>query len=197
MSKNFKILKTGIVYFFMLANLHSLRAQDIPDCFISFKGYKSVTNVRIDRLPAKKNKYRILPTTEGLKKISQLDGYRILYNKQNFPFVNLKVEYSDSKAYQDDQKNLLAHLNFISNHSGSKGSVEVKVNGYSIYGFNNSTSANRIIGSFVIFPQKNVIIYIDFEKPEKRSYNNQQVFLEEQNIFFEYYTTYLKKCHNK
>src|SRR5574343_171411 len=80
--------------------------NDIGKCYISFKAATNLTVTDPDRLPESSEKVRTVRTDKGDVEVTRIDGYRVLYNNEkNAPFINLKVELSDIKSYDKDQKN--------------------------------------------------------------------------------------------
>src|ERR1700761_5445453 len=94
------ILLTTLLFSFTSKN-------EIGQCYISFKTATGLITANPDRLPETSEKLRLVKTDNGEVEVSRIDGYRVLYNnKKNAPFVNLKVELSENKSYDKDQKNL-------------------------------------------------------------------------------------------
>lgn len=176
----------------------------IASCYLSFKSATDLSAARPDRLPGDTEKFRTVKTSDGEVQISQADGYRILYhNKKNAPFVNLKVELSDPASYEQDQKHLLAHLNYLNANSQGMESKELMTldyNGYKIYGLSRgSIDKGSTLGTFVMFPGNNTIVYFYFNNmtPEFRTFTNLDEYKAQRNLFMGEYTKHLAGCKEK
>ena len=118
--------------------------NEIGQCFISFKSATNLTAANPDRLPETSEKVRTIKTDNGEVEVTCIDGYRVLYNNdKKAPFVNLKVELSEKKSYDKDQKNLIDNLKYINSHSKSmetKDLVELEFNGFKVYGLSGESA---------------------------------------------------------
>jgi len=177
---------------------------EIEECFISFKSSSNLTPATPNRLPEAYRKGRKVTTDKGEVEITCIDGYRVLYNNnKNVPFVNLKVELSENKAYEKDQKNLIENLKYLnSNSSGmeTKNLIELDFNGYKIYGLSRGNiESGSTLGTFIMFPGNGVTVYFYFNnlKPEYRNFENVDEYKKQRNKFIEEYTKYLTTCKNK
>ncbi len=175
--------------------------NSIGSCYLSFKSATDLRAAKPDRLPDDAEKFRLVKTGAGEVKISQADGYRILYyNKKNAPFVNLKVELSDPNSYEQDQKNLLEHLNYMNSNSQgmeSKELISLDYNGYKIYGLSRgSIEKGSTLGTFVMFPGNNIIVYFYFNNltPEFRTFSTLDEYKAQRNLFMGEYTKHLASC---
>jgi len=176
-------------------------SNSIGSCFLSFKSATDLTAAKPDRLPDDAEKFRTVKTSTGEVQISQADGYRILYyNKKNAPFVNLKVELSDPASYEQDQKHLLEHLNYLNSNSQgmeSKELITLDYNGYKIYGLSRgSIDKGSTLGTFVMFPGNNTIVYFYFNNmtPEFRTFTNLEEYKAQRNLFMGEYTKHVAGC---
>ncbi len=190
-------LPTVLIFSFTVKN-------EIGPCYLSFNTSGSLTAAPADRLPEGHEKSRMLPIENGEVEISQVDGYRILYNNVNkAPFVNLKVELSDKKSYAADQKNLLTHFSYLNSHSTgmeTKDLIEMEVNGYKIYGLSrNSIEAGSTLGTFVCFPGDNTVVYFYFNnlKPQYRNFESLEDYKRQRDAFIDEYTKHLTACKGK
>ena len=191
------ILLTGILLSFTNKN-------EISQCFISFKTATNLTVDVPDRLPETSEKVRTVKTENGEVEVTRIDGYRILYNNdKKAPFVNLKVELSDKKSYDKDQKNLIDNLKYLNLHSQNietKDLIELEFNGYKVYGFSRATIENgSTLGTFVMFPGSGITVYFYFNnmKPEYRNFENIDDYKQQRDRFIDEYTKYLKSCIEK
>ena len=178
--------------------------NEIGQCYISFRTSTNLTTANPDRLPETSEKVRTLKTDSGEVEVTRIDGYRILYNNdKKAPFVNLKVELSEKKSYDKDQKNLIDNLKYLNSHSigmETKDLIELEFNGYKVYGFSRETiEAGNTLGTFVMFPGKGVTVYFYFNnmKPEYRNFESVDDYKKQRDRFMDEYTKYLSTCKGK
>jgi hypothetical protein len=175
--------------------------DEIAECYFSFKSPTNLTPAEPDRLPESSRESRMVKTDNGEVAITCSDGYRVLYNNdKGVPFVNLKVELSEKKAYERDKKNLIDNLKYLISHSTNmetKDVVEQEFNGFKIYGLSRSTiETGSTLGIFVMFPGDGVTVYFYFNniKPELRNFDSLDDYKKQRDRFIDEYTRYLKEC---
>jgi hypothetical protein len=178
--------------------------NEIGQCYISFKTSTNLTVTDPDRLPEISEKVRTVKTDNGEVEVTRIDGYRVLYNNdKKAPFVNLKLELSENKAYDKDQKNLIENLKYLNSHSQNmetKDLIELEFNGYKVYGFSRATiESGSTLGTFVMFPGNGVTVYFYFNnmKPEYRNFESVDDYKKQRDRFMDEYTKYLKTCKEK
>jgi hypothetical protein len=178
--------------------------NEISECYFSFKSATSLTPAAPDRLPEPSRKSRIVKTDNGEVEVTCTDGYRVLYNNdKNVPFVNLKVELSEKKAYDKDRKNLIDNLKYLNAHSTNmetKDLIELEFNGFKIYGLSRGTiETGSTLGTFVMFPGNGVTVYFYFNnlKPEVRNFESLDDYKKQRDRFIDEYTGHLKTCDSK
>lgn len=176
----------------------------IQKCFISFQGSNGLTAQAADRLPETSEKIRQVKTNKGEVAITRIDGYRVLYNNsKNAPFVNLKVEMSDNKAYPADTIGLVENLKYMNSASQgmeTKDIIELSYNGYKIYGLSRSSiEKGSTLGTFIMFPGDNTTVYFYFNNmtPEFRNFESVDDYKKQRDTFMDDYTKYLKSCNKK
>ena len=176
----------------------------IGKCYISFTNSSDLTSATRDRLPETSEKFWTVTTDSGEVKVSRIDGYRILYNNaKKAPFVNLKVELSDKKSYDSDQKKLLDNLRYLISNSTSmetKNLIELEFNGYKVFGLSRgSIEKGSTLGTFIMFPGNDVTVYFYFNnlKPEYRTFENVEEYKKQRDKFMDEYTKYLTTCKEK
>jgi hypothetical protein len=176
----------------------------ISNCFLSFTTATNLTAASPDRLPDGSEKFWSVTTDSGEVNVSRMDGYRILYNNvKKVPFVNLKVELSDPKSYESDQKKLLDNLKYLNSRSPGMETgniITLEFNGYKIYGLSRgSIEKGSTLGTFMMFPGNNVIVYFYFNnlKPEYRNFDSLDDYKKQRDQFIEEYTKYLLTCKDK
>jgi hypothetical protein len=178
--------------------------NEIGRCYISFKTSANLTVADPEQLPETSDKVRTLKTDNGEVEVTRIDGYRVLYsNDKKASFVNLKVELSEKKAYDKDQKNLLDNLKYLNSHSQNmetKDLIELEFNGYKVYGFSRTTiETGSTLGTFVMFPGNGVTVYFYFNnmKPEYRNFESVDDYKRQRDRFIDEYTKHLKTCKDK
>jgi hypothetical protein len=197
-------IKFCFICLLIMSFLSFTSKKEIENCLISFTNASNLTATIPDRLPEASEKARKLNTEEGEVEITRLDGYRVLYNNdKKVPFVNLKVELSDEKSYKSDQKGLIENLKYLNSHSSemeTKDIIELKFNGYKIFGLSRKTiERGSILGTFIMFPGNNVTVYFYFNnlKPEFRNFESVEDYKKLRDKFMDEYTRYLIDCKNK
>ena len=177
--------------------------DEIQNCFISFQGSNGLTAQAANRLPETSEKARVVKTSKGEVTITRTDGYRVLYNNnKNAPFVNLKVELSEHKAYPTDTIGLVENLKYLNSASQgmeTKEIIELTFNGYKIYGLSrNSIEKSSILGTFIIFPgNTTVYVYFNNMTPEFRNFESVDDYKKQRDRFMDDYTKHLKSCAKK
>lgn len=172
---------------------------EIDDCFITFRRTGGLIATSLDRLPEESRTSRDVITEKGEVPVSVADGYRILYdNCKGATFVNMKVELSHPGAYAADRNAILDNIAYMSRHdAGSESFTKMGTGRYEIFGFskNDSVSGN-IKGVYVMFPKKDVVVYIYFNNlpPEYGVFKNMDEYRQQRDIFLVDYVTHLQEC---
>jgi hypothetical protein len=182
----------------------SLIREKITNCYINFNKFSEVKAASVQRLSTGEETTRQFQTPKGNVAVSSLDGYRILYkNKKEFPLITLHVNLSDSKTFANDTTNILESLKYRISHEAqreSKELIRLNYNGYTIFGIErNAVNSEGTLGSFVMFPAHNLVVYFEFNNTEQkfknlRSLRDYKIF---RNGFLGAYTDHLNKCLNK
>ena len=142
-------------------------------------------------------KYRTVTTADGEKKVSVVDGYRVMfaYEKARYYFANVKVEESNAQDYANDKETVIEHIKHLPFHN-----VPVKMtfrekrsfNGFEVYGADMDViDKDGVIGIYVIFSDAdNVIVTIYFlnQGRENRRFNNIEEFRGLRDDFLNRYT---------
>ncbi|MDP9203848.1 MAG: hypothetical protein M3P12_00105, partial [Gemmatimonadota bacterium] len=130
------------------------------------------------RMQGKGLRYRDISTAEGKKKVSVLDGYRLMLS-QGEPsyFANMKIEKSDPRQYASDKDVVIKSLEYAMQATppGLKPVWDhVPYNGFDVYSVTDTTmGANGPNGMYVLFrdsTQTIVTIYFLGQKPEHRHF---------------------------
>jgi len=174
----------------------------IPQCYRSFQTDMGLTVVRMDRLPlAAREKGRMLIMATDSILITCTDGYRIIYadSLRNLS-VNVKVEASRYDSYETDKKNILDNMRYLNAQSPSKETqdlIERNVSGYTIWGFGRAklTPEFMILGSFVMFPGKGIVVYFYFPNtsPGGPTFATIEEYRGFRDRFMEEYAAHLRK----
>lgn len=196
-----KSKKVSLLLLIVLTLMSFEGNNKIEQCFISFDSPTKLTAAKIDRLPENSEKTRTINTQNGEVSISRIDGYRVLYNNyKEVPFVNLKVELSVPSAYENDRQHLLDNLKYLNVQSSgmeTKEPIELKFNGYKIFGISRgSIESGSTLGTFIMFPGNGVTVYFYFNnlKPGFRTFENLEDYKKQRDLFLEEYTKHLKEC---
>lgn len=183
-----------------------IAAPEIKTCYISFKGTKTLTSdsTSLLRLPKSETKPRMVTTDKGEAKVSNIDGYKVVYNNpKNFPFVDTRVVLSDPEMYKTDSVNVIANLiheNKMTPHMETKDLLRLHFNGYTVFGISRDTIGKQsTLGTYIFFPGNNTIIYANFNnlRPEQRHCETLLEYKKERNQFFADYTRHIKDCPAK
>ena len=153
--------------------------------------------VQIDRLPGTGIRYRTVETSDGERRVSMLDGYRMMlaYPGTSY-FANMKVERSDPTQYFSDKEAVINSLRYMVGQSkGVKVEVENRsYNGFDQYALNNpAIEVNGPISTYVLFrdsAQIIVTIYFLNQKAEERKFQS----LDEYNALKERVLEDFTKC---
>jgi hypothetical protein len=176
--------------------------SEIGHCFLSFATATHLMAAEPERLPDSSPKSRTVTTEAGELEVTRIDGYRILYNNdKGVPFVNVKVELSDSGAYESDQKRIMDNLKYTVAHSEameSKDLIKLAYNGYSLFGLSRTTiDSGQTLGIFVLFAGQGVTVYFYFNnlRPAYRNFHSVEDYQRQRNQFLQEYTKHLTRCH--
>lgn len=187
--------------FLALPSLTLAQTNSIDECYISFNSATKLKAQSPDKLPESAATPREVNTKKGIRTVSRIAGYRVLYNNdKGAPFVNLKVEKSAKEAFSKDQKYLIENLRYlIQNSSDMKSNdvIELEYNGHKIYGLSrNSIESGSILGTFILFTNHDDVIYFYFNnlKPSYRNFNSVEDYEKQRNDFFDKYTKHINSC---
>ncbi len=175
----------------------------ISKCLIDYDSFQGLKVTAVDKLPNSAPKFRDLKTKEGEKRVSRVDGYRILYdNEFGAQFINLKIEQSDPKRYQEDSTTLIQSLDYllsVSQFMDSDKLHEFTVNGYKIFGFNRNTlEKGSTLATYVMFPGNNTTVHFYFNNliPKARHIKTINEYYKIRDQFFDEYTAHITDCKN-
>ncbi|HMI46592.1 MAG TPA: hypothetical protein VK491_10545, partial [Gemmatimonadaceae bacterium] len=148
------------------------------DAYLSCRYGAGLSVVSALRMQGDGLRYRDITTAAGNKKVSIIDGYRLILS-QGEPslFANLHIEKSDPRQYARDKDVVIKSLEYAmdARPPGPKAFwYHTPYNGFDVYGVTDTTmGANGPNGIYVLFrdsTQTIVTIYFLGQKPEHRHY---------------------------
>ena len=157
--------------------------------------------VQVDRLP-KNTKSRTVKTSQGDRKISLADGYRVMvaYNEHRDWFANIKAEKSFTAEYQRDKEGVIENLKWAASTTSDLESPEllkVSFNGYEGYGTSKRALTGNLLGIYLLFSDVDhtitTIYFINHNANRKRF----QTIEEWQAVRDEFLKTYTTCVNNK
>jgi len=162
-------------------------------CVIDFTPYEGLYLIKQNSLPKNMVQPRVLPTANDQVSISRIEGERILYgNKSGIPYINVKIETSDAKLYKKDTLNLLKHLEYLTSLKAKTktGLRNMNLNGLVVYALSSSSEKARITDSYVCFPGKGLIVYIEYQNIPV----NKNEYIKQRDLFLKKYTLHIANC---
>jgi hypothetical protein len=169
----------------LLAGQSAQNASTKPeplDAYLSCRYGAGLSVVSALRMQGDGLRYRDVPTAEGQKKVSIIDGYRLMIS-QGEPsfFANLHIEKSDPRQYARDKDVVIKSLEYAmdARPPGPRAVWDhVPYNGFDVYSVTDTTmGANGPNGIYVLFrdpTQTIVTIYFLGQKPEHRHFGTIQ-----------------------
>lgn len=154
--------------------------------------------VQTDRLPNGTTS-RTVSTLNGEKKISLVDGYRVMvaYPKTDF-FANIKAEKSNPADYDKDKEAAIENLKWgIANgkEMESQEPVKVSYNGFEGYALNRKSLIGNTLGITVLFSDANqhiITIYFLNQNPKKLKFQTIEEWRTLRDNFLNRYTSCVK-----
>lgn len=154
--------------------------------------------VQVDRLP-KVVTSRTETTSGGEKRVSLLDGYRIMvaYPKTDF-FANIKAERSDPAEYANDKETVLEGLKWALAHSKemeSQEPIRVSYNGFEGYAINRKSLTGNTLGITALFSdadQHIITIYFLNQDAKRRKFQTIEEWRALRDGFLNRYTSCVK-----
>jgi len=152
------------------------------DAYLSCRYGAGLSVVSALRMQGEGLRYRDIATAEGKKKVSIIDGYRLMLS-QGEPsfFANLHIEKSDPRQYARDKAVVIKSLEYAmdARPPGPKAVWDhVPYNGFDVYSVTDTTmGANGPNGIYVLFRDSTqiiVTIYFLGQKPEHRHFGTIQ-----------------------
>lgn len=122
-------------------------------------------------------------------------------NSKNAPFVNLKVELSESNAYAADTTGLINNLKYLISASQgmeSKDVIQLTFNGHRVYGLSRTALEGSTLGLFLLFPGDDTTVYFYFNNlsSDVRNFETIEDYRSQRDKFLDEYTKHLKSCRN-
>jgi hypothetical protein len=154
--------------------------------------------VQVDRLP-KGVTFRTENTPSGGKKVSLVDGYRIMvaYPKTDF-FANIKAEKSNPDDYAKDKETVTEGLKWaIANgkEMESQEPIKVSFNGFEGYALNRKSLVGNTLGITVLFSDADrhiITIYFLNQNPKKRKFQTIEEWRTLRENFLNRYTSCIR-----
>jgi len=186
--------------YFSIISIGSLAQSHLNPCFTNGE-YTGYLLAKRDIRPASSKNYRELPTLKGTVKVSVDEGVRIIYNNRNqAPFVNIKIERSIAGNSNKDKENLLAHLKYLIGKSSGlkeKSLASSTIGGYTLYHYSsNDFNKSYILTSYVFFPEEGITVYVDFHNlpPKYRTFKDQAAYQDQRDRFIKEYISHIRSC---
>jgi hypothetical protein len=141
------------------------------------------------------DKFRTVKTENGEKRVSLIDGYRIMvvYPKTDY-FANIKAEQSNSQDYSKDKELLLENMRHYTLTGKEMEAAEpnrVAYNGFEGYGLNRKTILGNVLGMYTLFSdahQQVLTIYFLNQPSEKRKFQTIEEYHVLRDRFLDRYT---------
>ena len=152
--------------------------------------------VQLDRLP-KDTKFRTVETSNGDRKISLADGYRVMvaYNNKRDWFANIKAEKSLPGEYERDKEGVIESLKFAASTSKDlehPDPVKVSFNGFEGYGTSKQTLTGNLLGMYLLFSDADQTIttfYFINQNAKRKRYQSIEEWRTIRDEFLNTYTT--------
>ena len=169
--------------------------------YLSCKFEDDLQIVETTRRPKAAEKFRLVETASGNKRVSVLDGYRVMlaYPATPYYFANIKVEQSNERDYPNDKEIVRSQLQYSAETEQATKIIyqdKTLFNGYESYGIDKGViDVGGVIGTHVLFSAADhVIITIYFlnQGSENRRYQNIEEYRALREKFLDGYTRCLK-----
>jgi len=184
----------------------STSAQRPSDNGKSFSRYLScvfddgLTVAETIRLPKGAEKFRRLKTLNGIRKVSRIDGYTVVFKNPNNGFVaNVKVEQSNPQDYPQDKQIIVEDLKLQLSTAKAMDAADIRtatMKRFQTYGVDRNTlEIGQVIGTYVLFSdsdQKVITIYFLNQGPGKRKFQS----IEEYRTLRDKFLTQYISCIN-
>ena len=152
--------------------------------------------VQVDRLP-KGNTSRTVQTSNGDRKISLADGYRVMvaYNDKRDWFANIKAEKSFPEEYERDKEGVIENLKWAASTTKDleeREPVKVSFNGFEGYGTSKRALTGNLLGMYLLFSDKDKTIttfYFINHNAKRQRYQTIEEWRTIRDEFLNTYTT--------
>lgn len=200
----FRLIRSSVVILLglqMFTDVFAGRPVDTSELFKPYLSCKSDDGLYVKEVK-RRNKsgenYRTVKTAEGEKKVSVVDGYRVMfaYERARYYFANVKVELSKAEDYATDKETVIESLEYLPFFENVPVKMVYRVksdfNGYEVYGADmDMIDKGGIIGIYVIFSEADkvvVTVYFLNQGKEHRRFNNIEEFRALRDNFLNRYT---------
>jgi len=169
--------------------------------YLSCKFEDDLQIVEATRRPKSAENFRLVETASRDKRVSVLDGYRVMlaYPRTPYYFANVKVERSNELDYPNDKEIVRSQLQYSAETEQATKIIyqdKTLFNGYESYGIDkDAIDVGGVIGTHVLFSAADhVIITIYFlnQGSENRKYQNIEEYRAIREKLLEAYTRCLK-----
>lgn len=194
--------------FFLFTN--DVTAQNLGGKFEPLKSYLSckfeddLQVKEINRRSKSAESFRTVETAEGSKKVSVIDGYRVMFSYPKTPyfFANVKVEQSSPQDYAKDKETVIEEIKYLPSMKNALVPMvyggKRDLNGYGTYGADREViDKGGVLGVQVLFSDtEHVIITVYFlnQGREKRRFQNIEEYRVLRDRFLNQYTSCIKEA---
>ena len=150
--------------------------------------------------------YREVTTDDGKKKVSVLDGYRVMFAYPDLPyyFANVKIEQSDPARYLQDKEILISEKKHFASIKAATAMVftdKKLFNGFEDYGFDREKIdvGDQVAVHVLFYDPAHLVVTVYFLNQSKAVFGNNrrfetvQQFRELRDDFLNHYSECLKR----
>jgi hypothetical protein len=151
--------------------------------------------------------YRTVRTAGGEKKVSVVDGYRVMfaYEKAHYFFANVKIEQSKVQEYASDKEAIIESIKYLPFYENVPAKMVYRgksdFNGYEVYGADMDViDKGGVLGIYVIFSNTdNVIVTVYFlnQGREHRRFSKIEEFRSLRDNFLNRYTRCINEAKDR
>ena len=109
------LLIAGLGIYFNSSAIQTPTSDDLLKPWLKCEFDDELKVMQKDHRPKGAEKFRMVDTTGGKKRVSVIDGYRVMfsYPDANYFFANVKVELSDPQAYAEDKLTIIDQMKYL------------------------------------------------------------------------------------
>ena len=194
-------MKKILFVFLILISVGAFAQSNTIKCLENFKGNDDFHFLRFDHLGISSNNFRLLKTKVGVEQISNIDNYKIIFNRsENTPSLYMKVEVSDSASFNLDKEVILDNYQLMveTTKHVSKKLDTLNIKGYNFYGYTKTEIDSAVsIASYVYFTKTNEAIYFNFMNRAGNIllYDKISEFITQRNLLLNNFVELFNKCN--